>query len=79
MTGKICCFCHRSLNPPYSGTDRLPCDTAAMILLQLTSLDQLELQIEEIEERIAVALKPSPEVRLLRTVFCRFGPFIILV
>ncbi len=47
--------------------DRLPCDTAAMIRLQLTSLDQLEVQIEEIEERIAVALKPFPEVKLLRT------------
>jgi transposase len=47
---------------------KLPCDTAAMIHLQLTSLDQLEAQIEEIEERIAVALKPSPEVRLLRTI-----------
>jgi len=39
-----------------------------MIGVQLTSLDQLEAQIEEIEERIAAALKPSPEVRLLRTV-----------
>jgi transposase len=48
--------------------DRLPRDTAAMIRVQLTSLDQLEAQIEEIEERIAVALKPSPEVKLLRTV-----------
>ena len=48
--------------------DHLPCDTAAMIQVQLTSLDQLEAQIEEIEDRIAVALKPSPEVRLLRTV-----------
>ncbi len=48
--------------------DRLPCDTAAMIQVQLTSLDQLEAQIEEIEDHIAVALKPSPEVRLLRTV-----------
>ncbi len=38
-----------------------------MIHLQLTSLDQLEVQIEEIEERIAVVLKPSPEVKLLRT------------
>jgi transposase len=47
--------------------DRLPCDTAAMIRVQLTSLDQLEVQIEEIEERIAVVLKPSPEVKLLRT------------
>ena len=48
--------------------DHLPCDTAAMIQVQLTSLDQLEAQIEEIEDHIAVALKPSPEVRLLRTV-----------
>jgi transposase len=48
--------------------NRLPCDTAAMILVQLTSLDQFEVQIEEIEERIATALKPSPEVKLLRTV-----------
>lgn len=48
--------------------DRLPPDTAAMIQVQLTSLDQLEVQIEEIEQRIAVALKPSPEVRLLRSV-----------
>jgi hypothetical protein len=48
--------------------DRLPCDTAAMIRAQLTTLAQLEVQIEEIEERIAVALKPSPEVKLLRTV-----------
>ena len=39
-----------------------------MIRVQLTSLDQLEVQIEEIEERIAVALKPSPEVKLLRTI-----------
>ncbi len=48
--------------------DRLPCDTAAMIRVQLTSLDQLEVQIEGIEERIAIALEPSPEVKLLRTV-----------
>jgi hypothetical protein len=48
--------------------DRLPCDTAAMIQVQLSSLNQLEAQIEVIEDRIAVALKPSPEVRLLRTV-----------
>lgn len=48
--------------------DRLPCDTAAMIQVQLTSLDQLEAQIEEIEDCIAVALKPSLEVRLLRTI-----------
>jgi transposase len=48
--------------------DRLPSDTAAMIRVQLTALDQLEAQVEEIEERIAVALKPSPEVKLLRTV-----------
>lgn len=46
----------------------LPCDTAAMVRVQLTSLDQLEVQIEEIEERIAVALKPSPEVGLLRSI-----------
>jgi transposase len=39
-----------------------------MIRVQLTSLDQLEVQIEEIEERIADMLKPSPEVRLLRTI-----------
>jgi transposase len=39
-----------------------------MIALQLTSLDQLELQIEEIEDRIEAALKPSSEVQLLRTV-----------
>ncbi len=51
-----------------STLDRLPRDTAAMIRIQLTSLDQLEVQIEAIEGRIAVALKPSPEVRLLRTV-----------
>ena len=48
--------------------DRLPCDTAAMIRVQLTLLDQLEVQIEGIEDRIAAALKPSPEVRLLRTI-----------
>lgn len=48
--------------------DRLPRDTAAMIRVQLISLDQLEVQIEGIEDRIAAALKPSPEVRLLRTV-----------
>ena len=48
--------------------DKLPRDTAAMIRVQLTSLDQLEIQIEEIEHRIADALKPSPEVRLLRTI-----------
>jgi transposase len=48
--------------------DRLPRDTAAMIQVQLTSLDQLEVQIEEIENRIAATLKPSPEVRLLRTI-----------
>ena len=47
--------------------DRLPRDTAAMIRVQLTSLDQLEVQLEEIEERIALALKPSPEIQLLRT------------
>lgn len=47
---------------------KLPRDTAAMIRVQLTALDQLEVQIEEIEDRIAAALKPSPEVRLLRTV-----------
>ena len=46
--------------------DKLPRDMAAMIRVQLTSLDQLEAQIEEIEDRITVALKPSPEVRLLR-------------
>ena len=39
-----------------------------MVRIQFTSLDQLEVQVEEIEERIAVALKPSPEVRLLRTI-----------
>ena len=48
--------------------DKLPRDTAAMIQVQLTSLDQLEAQIEEIEHRIAIALRPSPEVRLLRTI-----------
>lgn len=48
--------------------DQLPRDTAAMIGVQLISLDQLEVHIEEIEERIALALKPSPEVKLLRTV-----------
>jgi transposase len=32
--------------------DKLPRDTAAMIRVQLTSLDQLEVQVEEIEERI---------------------------
>src|SRR5579875_838582 len=48
--------------------DRLPRDTAAMIRVQLTSLDQLEVQIEGIEERIAETLKPSPEIRLLRTI-----------
>jgi transposase len=48
--------------------DRLPRNTAAMIRVQLTSLDQLEVQIEEIEDRIADALKPSPQVRLLRTI-----------
>jgi transposase len=48
--------------------DRLPRDTAAMIQVQLTSLDQIEVQIEEIENRIAATLKPSPEVRLLRTI-----------
>jgi len=48
--------------------DRLPCDTAAMIQVQLTALDQLEIQIEGIEERIAAALKPSSDVKLLRTV-----------
>jgi transposase len=47
--------------------DRLPPNTAAMIQVQLTALDQLEVQIEDIEARIAVALKPSPEVRLLRS------------
>lgn len=36
--------------------------------MQLTSLDQLEAQTEEIEDRIAVALKPAPEVRLLRSI-----------
>jgi hypothetical protein len=39
-----------------------------MIQVQLASLDQLEVQIEEIEDRIAAALKPSSEVRLLRTI-----------
>jgi len=29
---------------------------------------QLEAQIEEVEDRITIALKPSPEVRLLRTI-----------
>lgn len=48
--------------------DKLPHDTAAMICVQLTSLDQLEVQVEDIEDRIADALKPSPEVRLLRTI-----------
>ena len=33
----------------------------------LESLGHLEAQIEAIEERISVALRPSPEVRLLRT------------
>ena len=51
-----------------STLDRLPPDTAAMIGVQLTSLDQLEVQIEEIEARIAVALKPAPEVKLLCTI-----------
>ena len=51
-----------------STLDRLPPDTAAMIQLQLVSLDQLEMQIEDIEARIAAALKPTPEVKLLRTV-----------
>lgn len=48
--------------------DRLPPDTAAMIEVQLTSFDELEVQIEEIEARIASALKPTPEVKLLRTI-----------
>jgi hypothetical protein len=48
--------------------DRLPCDTAAVIRVQLTSLDPLEVQIEDIEDRTAAAAKPSPELRLLRTV-----------
>jgi transposase len=39
-----------------------------MIQVQLTSLDQLEVQIEEIENQIAATFKPSPEVRLLRTI-----------
>lgn len=51
-----------------STLDRLPPDTAAMIGVQLTSLDQLEVQIEEIEARIGAALKPTPEVKLLRTI-----------
>ena len=48
--------------------ERLPDHTASMIRVQLTSLDQLEVQMESIEDRIAVVLKPSPEVRLIRTV-----------
>jgi len=48
--------------------DLLPPHTAAMIQMQLASLDQLEAQMEAIEERIAAVLQPSPEVRLLRTV-----------
>jgi transposase len=39
-----------------------------MIRAQLASFDHLEVQIEEIEDRISDALKPSPEVRLLRTI-----------
>jgi len=53
--------------------DRLPRDTAAMIQVQLTSLDQLEVQIEEIENRIAATLKPSPEVRLKAYRDCHVG------
>jgi hypothetical protein len=39
-----------------------------MIRVQLTFLDLLEAQMEEIEDRIATVLKPSPAVRLLRSV-----------
>lgn len=46
---------------------RLPRDTAATIHVQLTSLDQLEIQIEEISAS-RPRLKPSTEFRLLRTV-----------
>jgi hypothetical protein len=43
---------------------RPPCDTAAMIRVQLASLDQLEVQIEEIEERIAATpMKPNRPFR----------------
>lgn len=48
--------------------EQLPTHTAAMIQMQLGSLDHLEVQMETIEERIAAVLKPSPEIRLLRTV-----------
>lgn len=46
----------------------LPPETAHMIDMQLHSIDQLEEKIEAIERRIAVKLKTSPEIRLLRTV-----------
>ena len=46
----------------------LPPETAHMIAMQLHSIDQLEEKIEVIEHRIAVALKTSPEIRLLRTI-----------
>ncbi len=48
--------------------DQLPSHTASMIQMQLASLDQLEAQMESIESRIAAVLKPSPSVRLLRTI-----------
>ena len=48
--------------------DQLPPHTAEMIHMQLSSLDSLEVQMEDIEDRIAAVLKPSPDVRLLRTI-----------
>jgi transposase len=48
--------------------DKLPRNTALMIQVQLTSLEHLEMQIEDIEDRVAATLKPSPHIHLLRTV-----------
>jgi transposase len=46
----------------------LPPETGHMAATQLHAIDQLEEKIEAIERRIAVKLKTSPEIRLLRTV-----------
>jgi transposase len=46
----------------------LPPETAQMVATQLHAIDQLEEKMDAIERRIAVKLKTSPEIRLLRTV-----------
>lgn len=51
-----------------SRLSEFPPETARMIDVQLTALDQLAAHIESIEDRIRTEITPSAEVRLLRTV-----------